>query len=428
MILLGVTMAAVALNIFPAGAGIFAPGAGGGGTGGSVTNISANSTSVFTNVTTAFGSTNDGNLSVNIAGEGPQYIFIGTNIVGKNPGGVGADIAMPQNSGIFWESAAGHDGFYYNSHHDGLFRGRPTVSGTGGIDLLFTGGGLQIGAHGGDHSPVFLVEDAGVDSTHINGFSKMLAFTYFTVSNGIVIQPQGLGGPVIKGYPITTNGPVWSKLVFYSLSPLFTTTGQHDADQPGFEAFETASNGLTIPANREIVFTNSTLKLVGGSGSAIKMSKNGDPSISGPSFDWTIYENNSGDFNFEHTHAANIPIQIADFNNELDLQLGISAPVNIGGSTITVSANTTTFNKNVGSSGGKPNAVTIGASPFVFVNNTTANLECYFSSTSVAYSVSKNGAAVYPSLVGDDYLILQPTNSVSITYVATPPTVFTNAW
>lgn len=78
--------------------------------------------------------------------------------------------------------------------------------------------------------------------------------------------------------------------------------------------------------------------------------------------------------------------------------------------------------------GGKPNAVTVGASVFTFVNNTTVNLECYFSSTAVAYSISKNGAAVYPSLVGDDYLILQPTNSLAITYSVTPPTFYTNSW
>lgn len=82
----------------------------------------------------------------------------------------------------------------------------------------------------------------------------------------------------------------------------------------------------------------------------------------------------------------------------------------------------------VATSGGKPNAVTVGASPFVFVNTTGVNLECYFSSTAVAYSISKNGAAVYPSLVGDDYLILQPTNSLTVTFSVTPPTLFTNAW
>lgn len=73
-----------------------------------------------------------------------------------------------------------------------------------------------------------------------------------------------------------------------------------------------------------------------------------------------------------------------------------------------------------------PVAVTLGASPFLFVNNSASTLECYFSG-SVAYSISKNGAAVYGSLVGNQYLTVQPTNAITLTYTVAP-TLFTNAW
>lgn len=73
-----------------------------------------------------------------------------------------------------------------------------------------------------------------------------------------------------------------------------------------------------------------------------------------------------------------------------------------------------------------PVAVTVGASPFSFTNNNAGALECYFSG-GTAFSVSKNGAAVYGSLIGDSYFVLQPTNKCVITYTVAP-TFFTNAW
>lgn len=73
-----------------------------------------------------------------------------------------------------------------------------------------------------------------------------------------------------------------------------------------------------------------------------------------------------------------------------------------------------------------PTQVTLGASPFLFSNATSNSLECYFSG-SVAYSVSKNGVGVFGSLAGDGYMMLQPTNSCTITY-SVAPTFYTNAW
>lgn len=72
-------------------------------------------------------------------------------------------------------------------------------------------------------------------------------------------------------------------------------------------------------------------------------------------------------------------------------------------------------------------AVTVGASAFNFTNNTPDRLECFFSGAA-AYSVSKNGVAVYGSLAGDAYFVLQPTNNCTITYLAATPTMFTNKW
>lgn len=73
-----------------------------------------------------------------------------------------------------------------------------------------------------------------------------------------------------------------------------------------------------------------------------------------------------------------------------------------------------------------PGQVTIGTSPFTFVNPQPYNLECNFSG-SVAYSISKNGVAVYGSLAGDAYVMLQTNCSLTISY-ASAPTLYTNAW
>jgi len=73
-----------------------------------------------------------------------------------------------------------------------------------------------------------------------------------------------------------------------------------------------------------------------------------------------------------------------------------------------------------------PVAVTVGASPFAFTNTTTIALECYFDG-GTAYSVSKNTAAVYSSLVGSRYFVLQPSSTATITYTVAP-TFYTNAW
>lgn len=73
-----------------------------------------------------------------------------------------------------------------------------------------------------------------------------------------------------------------------------------------------------------------------------------------------------------------------------------------------------------------PTAVTVGASPFTFANATPYVLECYFSG-GTAYSVTKNAAAVYGSVIGNDYFLLQPTNKCVITYTVAP-TLLTNAF
>ena len=73
-----------------------------------------------------------------------------------------------------------------------------------------------------------------------------------------------------------------------------------------------------------------------------------------------------------------------------------------------------------------PNAVTVLASPMTFTNTANVAIECYFSG-GTAYSVTKNGVAVYSSLAGNSYFVLQPTNQCVITYTVAP-TFYTNNW
>jgi hypothetical protein len=73
-----------------------------------------------------------------------------------------------------------------------------------------------------------------------------------------------------------------------------------------------------------------------------------------------------------------------------------------------------------------PVAVTVGASPFNFTNNTGSALECYFSGAT-AYTIGKNGVTVFASMIANDYLILQASSYATITYTVAP-TFYTNAW
>lgn len=73
-----------------------------------------------------------------------------------------------------------------------------------------------------------------------------------------------------------------------------------------------------------------------------------------------------------------------------------------------------------------PGSVTVGASPFTFVNTTPVAMNCFITG-SVAYSVALNGVSVYGSLVGNDYVPLQTNSSLTITYTVAP-TMTTNSW
>lgn len=75
-----------------------------------------------------------------------------------------------------------------------------------------------------------------------------------------------------------------------------------------------------------------------------------------------------------------------------------------------------------------PSSVTVGTSPFSYTNLTPSAQECYFSGGVSAYAIAKNGVGVYASLVGNDYLILQPTNYCTITWSVNAPTMYTNSW
>lgn len=74
-----------------------------------------------------------------------------------------------------------------------------------------------------------------------------------------------------------------------------------------------------------------------------------------------------------------------------------------------------------------PGQVTVGASAFTFVNPQPFNLECYVSGTA-AYSLAKNGVGIGSSVTTDSHVILQTNCSLTLTYLSTTPTLYTNAW
>ena len=95
--------------------------------------------------------------------------------------------------------------------------------------------------------------------------------------------------------------------------------------------------------------------------------------------------------------------------------------------TITTSAGVVGASVTTTGSTHTPAAVTVGASPFSFNNNTGVNLECYVSD-SAAYSLTKNGVAIYGSLASDSYVMLQTNCTLVITYASTTPAIYTNSW
>lgn len=80
-------------------------------------------------------------------------------------------------------------------------------------------------------------------------------------------------------------------------------------------------------------------------------------------------------------------------------------------------------------SGAIPRAVTVGASPFEFVNPHNFNIECWLDDGAALFSVSKNGVEVRSSLSGSSgQFTLQPTNRIVVTYPVTAPTFLTNSY
>jgi hypothetical protein len=76
-----------------------------------------------------------------------------------------------------------------------------------------------------------------------------------------------------------------------------------------------------------------------------------------------------------------------------------------------------------------PVAVTVGASPFRYTNNTPVAQECWIDDAAALFSLSKNGVQVRSSLAGSSgQFALMPTNVIIITYPVTAPTFTTNVW
>lgn len=74
-----------------------------------------------------------------------------------------------------------------------------------------------------------------------------------------------------------------------------------------------------------------------------------------------------------------------------------------------------------------PAAVTVGASPFSFTNQTPVALHMHILDAA-AYSVTLNGVSIVSSFTGPYPDVLQPTNIWTITYLSTAPTLVTNTW
>jgi hypothetical protein len=71
-----------------------------------------------------------------------------------------------------------------------------------------------------------------------------------------------------------------------------------------------------------------------------------------------------------------------------------------------------------------PAAVRLGTSPFAFTNTSAGNLECYFNGGN-RVGVAKNGVKVFTAT--PCYLVLQPADTITITYAGAPD-FHTNAW
>ena len=105
---------------------------------------------------------------------------------------------------------------------------------------------------------------------------------------------------------------------------------------------------------------------------------------------------------------------------------GITPLITILSTNVNFSGSLTATNGYASCAPHTPVALTVGASPFSYTNNTPVAQECYFSGAT-AYAVTKMGASVYASMTGNSYFVLQPTNYCVLTYTVAP-TVFTNAW
>lgn len=115
---------------------------------------------------------------------------------------------------------------------------------------------------------------------------------------------------------------------------------------------------------------------------------------------------------------------------DYSVELGSGAATTVGGLSfhgilIATTNGQLTANLNFNTNPHIPSAVTLTGSVFAFSNATPNVLECYFSG-GTAYSITKNASAVFGSVIGDGYLLLQPTNKVAVTYTIAP-TMFTNS-
>lgn len=162
----------------------------------------------------------------------------------------------------------------------------------------------------------------------------------------------------------------------------------------------------------------------------------GQDATDGLNFFWNYNATPSSAFGLLETYAGNEQLILQQHgvgtNSFVGIgQVGAQQKLDVLGS-ILVRTNVYVYGSILGTNGFAslsthiPTAVTLAASPATFTNNQSVALECYLSG-GTAYSVAKNGATVFGSLAGDSYLVLQPTNQITITYTVAP-TLYTNNW
>lgn len=389
MILLGVTMAAVALNIFPAGAGIFSPGAGSGGGGSSsvVSNSLANNGSVVLKfpdgtVTNGFASNNSdrGALLTN-------FQLLATS---------GSVISLYGNATI--TTPLGADGVNWYISPGCIISNLNALDITAG-QVFRLSNSCTIGGFGSFYALVSSPIDCfGMTTNHI-------------IAN-VIANPGNLAGfGGIFTHETNTTYLTCDRIYDKSDTAIWTI----DASTLHFTAKEL--NGFIIIETG----TGGSSKVYGSADTVIG---NQGFILSGSSHMEVTFGSVTNAFDNDQDANPNSYVYAKSWNgikytgNMFDVWNGRGSGNGVGLTNLTALPQTVF--------GGKPAAVTVGASPFVYLNPTGAPLQMWLDDGAALYSISLNGVSIRTSLSGAYAFILAATNSIVLTYPVTAPTLNTN--